>query len=127
MKRSSWTRTKMHGPAVSMEKPTLAKEVRKAASLGATRKTGSAGNGKAKVNAPEETTVHGRHLTPKIRREAVLEVPTRTRTLATPTGNLEKEADQRSGGSPRSGGRVHDKNVEPRRMAQRTNLSAAPS
>ena len=110
-----------------MERPTLAKEERKAASLGATRKQGTAGNGKAKVNAPEEKTVHGRHLILKTRREAVPGVPTRTRTLAIPTGNLEKEADQRSGGSPRSGGKVHDKDVGPRQMAPRTNLSAAPS
>ncbi len=110
-----------------MEEPMLEKEERKEASLATTLRAGTAGNGKVKANAPEETTVHGRHLTPKIRREAVLEVPTRTRTLAIPTGNLEKEADQRSGGSPRSGGRVHDKNVEPRQMAQEINLSAAPS
>ena len=125
MKRSSWTRTRMHGPAASMEKPMLAKEERKEASLGATRKTGSAGNGKMKANAPEEKTVHGRHLIQKTKREAVPRAP--TRTLAIPKGNLEKEADPKEGGSPRSGGRAHDKNVEPRQMAQGINLSAAPS
>ena len=127
MRRSSWTRTKVHGPAVSMEKPTLAKEVRKAASLGATRRTGSAGNGATRASAPEETTVHGRHPTLKTKREAVPKVPTKTRRLAIPKGNLEKEADQESGGSHRSGGKAHDKNVGPRQMAQRTNPSAAPS
>ena len=127
MKRSSWTRTKVHGPAVLMEKPMLAKEVRKAASLGATRKMGSAGNGATKASAPEEITVHGRHPTLKTKREAVPKVPTKRRRLAIPKGNLEKEADQESGGSLRSGGKVHDKNVGPRQMAQRTNLSAAPS
>ena len=108
-----------------MEKPTLAKEVRKAASLGATREQGTAGNGAVKASAPEDKTVHGRHPTPKTRREAVPRVP--TRTLAIPRGNLEKEADQESGGSLRSGGKVHDKDVGPRQMAQRTNLPAAPS
>ena len=127
MKRSSWTRTKVRGLTASMEKPMLAKEERKEASLGATRKTGNAGNGKMKANAPEEKTVHGRHLILKTRREAVPGVPTRTRTLAIPTDNLEQEADQRVGGSPRSGGKVHDKDVGPRQMAQRTNLPAAPS
>ena len=105
----------------------LAKEERKAASLGATRKAGSAGNGKAKASAPEEKTVHGRHLILKTRREAVPRAPTRIRTLAIQKGNLEKEADPKKGGSPRSGGRTHDKNVAPRQMAQGTNLSAAPS
>ena len=110
-----------------MEKPMLAKEERKEASLGATRKAGTAGNGKVKASAPEERTVHGRHLILKRKREAVPRAPTRIRTLAIPTDNLEKEADQKDEGSPRSGGRVHDRNVEPRQMAQRTNLSAAPS
>ncbi len=127
MKRSSWTRTRMHGPAASMEKPTLAKEERKEASQEATQKTGSAGNGKMKANAPEERNVHGRHLILMTNREAVPRAPTRIRTLANPTGNLEREADQKDEGSPSSGGRVHDKNVAPRQMAQGTNLSAAPS
>ena len=117
----------MLGPAVSMEKLMLAKEERKAASLGATRKQGTAGNGAARASAPEENTVHGRHLILKTRREAVPEVPTETRTLAIPMDNLEREADERVGGSPRSGGKVHDKDVGPRQMAQRTNLPAAPS
>ena len=115
MKRSSWTRTRMRGPAVSMEKLMLEKEERKEASLVTTRGMENAGNGKMKANAPEEKIVHGRHLTLKTRREAVPRAP--TRTLAIQKGNLEKEADQKEGGSPRSGGRVHDKNVEPRRMA----------
>ena len=114
MKRSSWTRTRMLGPAISIEKLMLEKEERKEASQ-AIRKAETAGNGKVKANAPEERIVHGRHLTLKTRREAVPRAP--TRTLAIQKGNLEKEADQKEGGSPRSGGRVHDKNVEPRRMA----------
>ena len=127
MRKSSWTRTRMHGPAASMEKPMLAKEERKEASLGATRKTGSAGNGKMKANAPEEKTVHGRYPIPKTKREAMPRAPTRIRTLAIPKGDLENEADQKEGGSPRSGGRTRDKNVGPRRMAQGINPSAAPS
>ena len=128
MKRSSWTRTKMHGPAALMEKPTPAREMaRKAASLGATRKMGSAGNGATKASAPEEITVHGRHPTLKTKREAVPKVPTKRRRLAIPKGNLEKEAGQENGGSHSSGGKVHARNVEPRQAAKRTNLPAAPS
>ena len=117
----------MRGPAVLMEEPMLEKEERKEASLAATRQAGTAGNGKTKASAPEERIVRGRPLTLKIRREAVPRAPTRIRTLAIPKGNLEKEADQKEGGSPRSGGRAHDRNVEPRRMAQGINPSAAPS
>ena len=87
----------------------------------------SAGNGSDKADAPKVKTARGRLLTPKKRKEAVPRAPTRIRTLAIPKGDLEKEADQKEGGSPRSGGRARDKNVEPRQMAQGINLSAAPS
>ena len=58
-----------------------------------------------KANAPKAKTAHGRLLTPKKRKEAVPRAPTRIRTLAIPKGDLEKEADQKEGGSPRSGGK----------------------
>ena len=125
MKRNYWTRTKMLGLAALMEKPTLVKEERKAASLEATRKQGTAGNGAVKASAPEETPVHGRHLTLRRRREAVPRVP--TKTLAIPRGNLENEAGQDKGGSLRSGGKAHDQDVEPRRMAPRTDPPATPT
>ena len=108
-----------------MEKLMLGKEERKVASLAATREAETADNGKMKANAPEEKIARGRHLILKTKREAVPRAPTRIRTLAIPTGNLEKEADQKDEGSPESGGRVHD--VAPRQMALGTNLSAAPS
>ena len=108
-----------------MEKPMLEKEERKAASLEATRKQETAGNGAVKAGAPEETPVHGRHLTLRRRREAVPRVP--TKTLAIPRGNLENEAGQDKGGSLRSGGKAHDQNVAPRRMAPRTDPPATPT
>ena len=86
----------------------------------------SAGNGSDKADAPKVKIARGRLLTPKKRKEAVPRAPTRIRTLAIPKGDLEKEADQKRG-SPRSGGRARDENVEPRQMAQGINLSAAPS
>ena len=126
MKRNYWTRTKVLGLAALMEKPTLVKEDRKAASLEATRKQETAGNGAVKASAPEETHVHGRHLTlRRRRREAAPRVP--TKTLAIPRDNLEKEAGQDKGGSLRSGGKAHDQDVEPRRMAPRTDPPATPT
>ena len=125
MKRNSWTETKMHGPAILMAKLMLVKEGRKVASLAATRETETADNGKMKVNAPEEKIVRGKHPIPTKRKEVVPRAT--TRTLAMGMGNLEKEADQKEEGSPKSGGKAQDKNVAPRQMALGTNPSAAPS
>ena len=115
----------MRGPAILMEKLMLGKEERKVASLAATRETETADNGKMKVNAPEERIARGKHPIPTKRKEVVPRAT--TRTLAMGMGNLEKEADQKEEGSPKSGGKAQDKNVAPRQMASGTNPSAAPS
>ena len=115
----------MRGPAVLMEKLMLGKEERKVASLAATREAETADNGKMKANAPEEKIARGRHLILTKRKEVVPRAT--TRTLAMEMGNLEKEADQKEEGSPKSGGKAQDKNVAPRQMASGTNPSAAPS
>ena len=117
----------MLGLAALMEKPTLAKEERKAASLEATRKQGTAGNGAVKASAPEEIPVHGRHLTLRRRREAVPGVLTETLAIPIDKGNLEDEAGQETGGGHKSGGKADDKNVAPRRMAPRTNPPVMPT
>ena len=117
----------MLGLAALMEKPMLEKEERKAASLEATRKQGTAGNGAVKASAPEEIPVHGRHLTLRRRREAMPGVPTMTLAIPNGKGNLENEAGQDKGGSLRSGGKAHDQDVAPRRMAPRTDPPATPT
>ena len=110
-----------------MEKPMLEKEERKAASLEATRKQGTAGNGAVKASAPEEIPVHGRHLTLRRRREAVPGVLTETLAIPIDKGNLENEAGQEKWGSHRSGGKADDQNVAPFRMAARTDPPATPT
>ena len=117
----------MLGPAVSMERPTLAKEERKAASLEATRKQGTAGNGAVKASAPEEIPVHGRHLILRRREEAVPGVLTQTLAIPIDEGNLEDEVGRETGGSHKSGGRTEDKNVASLQMATRTDPPATPT
>ena len=117
----------MLGLAALMEKPTLAKEERKAASLEATRKQGTAGNGAVKASAPEEIPVHGRHLILRRKEEAVPGVLTQTLAIPIDEGNLEDEAGRETGGGHKSGGKADDKDVAPRRMAPRTNPPVMPT
>ena len=109
MRRSYWTRTKVHGPTALMAKPIPAREVvRKAASLGETRELGTAGNGAMKASAPEAKTVLGRLPILRTKREVELEALARKRKMPVRGDkDLEKEAGQKRGRNPSSGGTVN--------------------
>ena len=99
----------MHGPIALMEKPIPAREVvRKEASLGETRKLGTAGNGATKASAPEARTVLGRLPTLRRRREVELvALARRNKMPVRGDKDLEREAGQKRGKSLRRGGTVH--------------------